>query len=264
MLTLLSQSDEGEVAVLPVAPEDEEARVTRELQRLEQEVEADLQLSYGSGHAVLQSTDEELLTAQSLKMADDMQREASGAIDEEDIIITDGSSFLDSDAAQAMPPAATGGALPAGLLFCDGRDSMGRPVVVVRPAMMPTSSTERKAVMEDVRATLTPVVETGPYVLLFVHESTEKGSSWSARSPLMLLSSFRSLGRPFKKNVQYVLFHQPTTFMRYMLGAARPFMSSKASRKWRTIQAVREIEDHTNGEVRLGDLGSAIPHVQDL
>lgn len=267
LLCSVHQSEEGWGAVLPApTDEDEDARVARDMKALEAEVELEYQTSKASADRSFQADvwggD---LARHAVQMADQVQRESSGVLDEEDIVIHEalpqsmGMANIPLSS-NPTPIAPYDDGLPEGLLFFDGRDSLGRPVIVLCTAAMPPTSGGRKEVLVKMKDILTPVVEED-YVLLLITDS-DKGSS--NYSPVYLLSSFRALGRSFRKNVKWVIFHRPTYFVRTVLYMAKAFISSKATKKWRNVSALKDIGNHTNGEVTFEHLGSAAPYVKDL
>lgn len=67
----------------------------------------------------------------------------------------------------------------------------------------------------------------GPYVLVMVN--TGQGTK---RLPAgWLISAYRNLSRPFKKNVKYIVLVRPSGVLKTMLAFVRPFVSGKANRK---------------------------------
>ena len=69
----------------------------------------------------------------------------------------------------------------------------------------------------------------GPYVLVMVN--TGRGSK-SKRLPAgWLISTYRSLSRPFRKNVKYIVLVRPSGMLKTILALVRPFVSGKAHRK---------------------------------
>ena len=236
-------------------------------------MEREAQASKGLGGVMNQ--DMETLAAEAMEMADEMHRENSEAIEEEDIIIAEAvpeghqdlpmySVSPESGAViiepESVPPHASPSSIPPGLLFFDGRDAQGRTVVVLRTGAMPETYSGRSAALAEMKEVLTPIVEE-PYVLLLI-TTAEKGHR--SYSPMWLLSSFRALGRPFKKNVQYVLFHKPSYFVRSVLAMTKAIISAKASKKWRTLKSLEELGEKTEGDVTMESLGSAMQHLSGL
>jgi len=131
----------------------------------------------------------------------------------------------------------------------------------VRTTAIPAGAAQRAEALSHMKAWLTHLVEAGPYVLLLVNEP---GGGAGHPGSLWLVSAFRALGRPFKKNVQYVVFHRPSAFLKTLLYMLKAFISAKATRKWRMIGTVAEVATATGGEVQLEHLGSALPWVKDV
>ena len=46
-----------------------------------------------------------------------------------------------------------------------------------------------------------------------------------------LVSTYRSLARPFRKNVKYIVLVRPSGMLKALLAFIRPFVSGKAHRK---------------------------------
>ncbi len=69
----------------------------------------------------------------------------------------------------------------------------------------------------------------GPYVLVMVntgrsHKSNRLQASW-------LVSAYRGLSRPFRKNVKFIILVRPSKPLKAFLTMLRPFLSRKAHRK---------------------------------
>jgi hypothetical protein len=72
-------------------------------------------------------------------------------------------------------------------------------------------------------------VRQGPYVLVMVntgrsHKSNRLQASW-------LVSAYRGLSRPFRKNVKFIILVRPSKPLKAFLTMLRPFLSRKAHRK---------------------------------
>ncbi|KAL0018580.1 hypothetical protein WJX79_005535 [Trebouxia sp. C0005] len=112
-----------------------------------------------------------------------------------------------------------------GMLFHDGVDSQGRPVIVVNTDAVGTA---RK----------------GPYVLVMVATGQHQKSN---KLPAMwLISAYRSLSRPFRKNVRYILLVRPTGGLKALVACIRPFVSAKAARKVRKVESLADIAAATS------------------
>ena len=133
-----------------------------------------------------------------------------------------------------------------GLVYCDGIDSLGRPVVVLDADAVPRNM--KSSALVYVKARLEAVVAQGHYVLVVT--ATE------ARLPtLWIMGAYQSLPRPFRKNVQYVILVKPTGFLRAVVKFMRAFISSKAHRKIKLLNELDEVSEATNAEVTLDHLG---------
>lgn len=74
----------------------------------------------------------------------------------------------------------------------------------------------------------------GPYVLVMVATGQHQKSN---KLPAMwLISAYRSLSRPFRKNVRYILLVRPTGGLKALVACIRPFVSAKAARKVRKVR----------------------------
>ena len=69
----------------------------------------------------------------------------------------------------------------------------------------------------------------GPYVLLLV--SLGGGSKSNTVQTGLLVSAYRGLSRPFRKNVKYIILVRPSKPLKALLSFLRPFVSRKAHRK---------------------------------
>ncbi|KAL4442093.1 hypothetical protein ABPG77_011354 [Micractinium sp. CCAP 211/92] len=136
-----------------------------------------------------------------------------------------------------------------GLLYMDGVDALGRPVVVLNADAVPANM--KSSALIFVKAHLEPLVNQGDYVIVF----TSRGQ---AKLPSMwIMGAWRSLPRPFRKHVQYIVLVRPSAFLRAVLAFMRPFVSKKAGRKIKQVQSVHEIAAVTDGEVTVQSLGTA-------
>ena len=73
----------------------------------------------------------------------------------------------------------------------------------------------------------------GPYVLVMVatgqHQKTNKLPA------MWLISAYRNLSRPFRKNVRYILLVRPTGGLKALVACIRPFVSAKAAKKVKKV-----------------------------
>lgn len=73
----------------------------------------------------------------------------------------------------------------------------------------------------------------GPYVLVMVATGQHQKSN---KLPAMwLISAYRNLSRPFRKNVRYILLVRPTGGLKALVTCIRPFVSAKAAKKVRKV-----------------------------
>ncbi|KAL0049226.1 hypothetical protein WJX82_009144 [Trebouxia sp. C0006] len=141
-----------------------------------------------------------------------------------------------------------------GMLFHDGVDSQGRPVIVVNTDAVGTARKARSQALQYMLHRLEPIVTQGPYVLVMVATGQHQKSN---KLPAMwLISAYRSLSRPFRKNVRYILLVRPTGGLKALVACIRPFVSAKAARKVRKVESLADIAAATSGEVTIQHLGT--------
>eukprot|EP00884_Botryococcus_braunii_P017516 jgi/Botrbrau1/4448/Bobra.0348s0036.3 len=139
-----------------------------------------------------------------------------------------------------------------GMLFYDGVDARGRPVVVVNADVALSVPSKRKAALEFILHRLEPIITQGPYVLVLVNTGHNK----SGRMPSgWLFQAWRKLTRPFRKNVAYIVLVRPSKWLKTLLAMIRPFLSRKAHRKVLVAESLLLLPDLTQGEVNLHHLG---------
>ncbi|DBA82124.1 TPA: hypothetical protein ACH3X1_007113 [Trebouxia sp. C0004] len=141
-----------------------------------------------------------------------------------------------------------------GMLFHDGVDSQGRPVIVVNTDAVGTARKARSQALQYMLHRLEPIVTQGPYVLVMVATGQHQKSD---KLPAMwLISAYRSLSRPFRKNVRYIMLVRPTGGLKALVACIRPFVSAKAARKVRKVESLAHIAAATSGEVTIQHLGT--------
>ena len=69
----------------------------------------------------------------------------------------------------------------------------------------------------------------GPYVLLLV--SLGGGTKSNTIQTGLLVSAYRGLSRPFRKNVKFIILVRPSKPLKALLAFLKPFVSRKAHRK---------------------------------
>ncbi len=134
-----------------------------------------------------------------------------------------------------------------GLLYEDGMDALGRPVIVLDADAIPPRM--RSSAVTYVRTHLDPIVNAGDYVIVFTAKKATLPTFW-------ILGAYQSLPRPFRKNVQFIILVKPSGFLRAIMAFMRPFVSAKAARKIKLVESVEEIEVATEREVTRSSLGS--------
>jgi len=135
-----------------------------------------------------------------------------------------------------------------GLLYEEGIDALGRPVVVLDADSVPPRM--KSSAVTYVRTHLLPIVTSGEYVIVFTAKKAKLPTFW-------IMGAYQSLPRPFRKNVQYVILVRPSGFLRAILAFMRPFVSRKAGRKIKMVESLEEIGEATSGEVTKHHLGQS-------
>lgn len=135
-----------------------------------------------------------------------------------------------------------------GLVYEEGIDALGRPVVVLDADAIPPRM--RSSAVTYVRAHLHPIVSAGDYVIVFTAKKVSLPTFW-------IMGAYQALPRPFRKNVQYVILVRPSGFLRAILAFMRPFVSKKAGRKIKLVETLEEIGEATSGEVTMHHLGAS-------
>ena len=135
-----------------------------------------------------------------------------------------------------------------GLLYVDGVDALGRPVVVLNADAVPSNM--KSSALTYVKTHLEPLVTAGHYVIVFTARKAKLPSFW-------IMGAYQTLPRPYRKNVQYVILVKPSGFLKAMLAFMRPFVSKKAGKKIKAVDTLEEIGESTGGEVTLHHLGRA-------
>lgn len=133
-----------------------------------------------------------------------------------------------------------------GLLYSDGVDALGRPVVVLNADAVPPRM--KASALTYVKSHLEPLVNSGHYVIVFTARKAKLPSFW-------IMGAYQTLPRPYRKNVQYVILVKPSGFLKAMLAFMKPFVSKKAGRKIKAVDTLEEIGENTGGEVTIHHLG---------
>jgi hypothetical protein len=133
-----------------------------------------------------------------------------------------------------------------GILYSDGVDALGRPVVVLNADAVPPRM--KASALTYVKAHLEPLVNSGHYVIVFTARKAKLPSFW-------IMGAYQTLPRPYRKNVQFVILVKPSGFLKAMLAFMKPFVSKKAGRKIKAVDSLEEIGGKTGGEVTMHHLG---------
>ena len=89
----------------------------------------------------------------------------------------------------------------------------------------------------------------GPYVLLLV--SLGGGSKSNTVQTGLLVSAYRGLSRPFRKNVKYIILVRPSKPLKALLSFLRPFVSRKAHRKVLKVRCISPGSQPLSGALRM-------------
>lgn len=68
--------------------------------------------------------------------------------------------------------------------------------------------------------------------------SGHQGDTSSKLPAMWLIRAYRSLTRPYKKNVKYIVLVRPSAMLSAMMVVLRPFLSLKAARKLHKVGAL--------------------------
>jgi len=176
----------------------------------------------------------------------ELETGASGEVDVGDVTVTEGWGAGGAEEPYDGPFGCDG------LLSTTGRDTMGRPVVVVRLSCLPHGSTVRAAAFKWVLSKLEPIAQGGDYVLVLMLAG-EDGRAVSIPG-WYLVAAYRKLPRAAKKNVKRIVFVRPSGMLSVLLAVLRPFLSQKVYRKMVTLADISEIDRATEGEVLASSL----------
>lgn len=141
-----------------------------------------------------------------------------------------------------------------GLVHCDTVDSLGRPVIVVNTSALPKKS-QRSQAFAYISESLEPIISQGPYVLMFASFQSETLAKVPAA---WVVSAYRKLSRPFKKNVEFVVLVRPNRVLKGLLKVMSLVVKKKAKKKVKQIKYLTDIEMATNGEVGIRHLGTKV------
>jgi hypothetical protein len=133
-----------------------------------------------------------------------------------------------------------------GLVYVDGIDALGRPVVVLDADAVPPRM--KSSALTYVKTHLHPIVTSGDYVIVFTARKAKLPTFW-------IMGAYQTLPRPFRKNVQYIILVRPSGFLKAILKFMRPFVSKKAARKIKLVDSLEEIAESTGSEVTMHHLG---------
>lgn len=146
------------------------------------------------------------------------------------------------------------GGIFEGLVYCETVDSLGRPIVVVNTSAIPKKSLRNQA-FEYISKSLEGIISKGPYILIFAAINSEKLAKVPAA---WIISAYRKLTRPFKKNVEYLILVRPNRVLRGILKLLSFVVKKKARNKVKQIPQLPSLGLVTNGEVQVQHLSPQI------
>lgn len=138
-----------------------------------------------------------------------------------------------------------------GLVYVDGRDAMGRPVIVINTSCIP-SAKKRDSVLSFLVSVMGPIVQE-PYVLVLL--TCVVGPKLFTIPTGWVMSAYKSLAKPYHKNVKLVIMVQPSIVARFILAMLRPLISEKGRSKIVKVDSLLDIDKVTHGELLLDHLG---------
>ncbi|CAM6096634.1 unnamed protein product [Calypogeia fissa] len=141
-----------------------------------------------------------------------------------------------------------------GLIKICGRDSCGRPIVVIDTSYCPPAHM-RFVALGHIREKMEPLVESGGYNLVFVMSPNPSRADASKDVPAMwCLEVYRKLPYSYKKNVERVVLIHPTFVVNLVISILRPFTSSKSHEKIVRVHRLADLDKASNGEITLDKL----------
>ncbi|GAQ84826.1 hypothetical protein KFL_002080030 [Klebsormidium nitens] len=168
-------------------------------------------------------------------------------------IIEDESTIV-SKAGEGSPPPSYEEATKESLLTLSGNDAMGRPIVLIDASQAPPPN-ERSAALKKLIEKLEPIVTGGPYVLVFALSPKYTAANHKQQIPtLWLLKAYRKLPRPYKKNVQKIVFIHPSLVLKAAFKFLTPLLSPKVHRKIVKVNRLSDLPVLTNSEIFLDQL----------
>lgn len=177
--------------------------------------------------------------------ADDME-----LVEQEDAMLVEAESPEAESAADHSPRAEAF----SGLFYCDGMDTQGKPVVVIDTDYLPPTKAQRQAAADWLKEAMAPAVEAGEYSIVILGSRRTRASSWDS---WWMAQQYKSLARPVRKNVQLLVWVNPTSVTKMAIGLMKPFVSKKGAKKIRIVKKLEGLGQCTAGRLTAASLGSS-------
>lgn len=142
----------------------------------------------------------------------------------------------------------------SGLFYCDGMDHRGKPVVIIDTDYLPPTKAQRQSAADWLKEAMTPAVEAGEYSIVILGSRRTRASSWDS---WWMAQQYKSLARPVRKNVQLLVWVNPTSVTKMAIGLMKPFVSKKGAKKIRIVKKLEGLEQCTAGRLTAASLGSS-------
>ena len=203
------------------AQEAEAARVSAEAAAkeaaLEEQAEAATQQQASYAGVVLAGSAAAVAATTTVDDADDME-----LVEQEDAMLVEAESPEAESAADHSPRAEAF----SGLFYCDGMDTQGKPVVVIDTDYLPPTKAQRQAAADWLKEAMAPAVEAGEYSIVILGSRRTRASSWDS---WWMAQQYKSLARPVRKNVQLLVWVNPTSVTKVRSLCSGPLANSTLS-----------------------------------
>lgn len=107
--------------------------------------------------------------------------------------------------------------------------------------------------LAHIKSAIEPIVSKGPYVMIFLSFSSTSISSIPTN---WVLSAYRNLDRPFRKNIAHLIMVKPNKSLKLLLRLFGFLASDKGLKKLKQINELSELEFVTDREVSQKHLSS--------
>lgn len=128
---------------------------------------------------------------------------------------------------------------PLNFLYQSGKDSLGRPIIVMIGAQLPAKKIDLERVMLYAISVMDHVVES-EYVMVYAHTNM---SSENRPNFAWLRKMYSIFNRKYKKNLKQLYIVHPTVWVKMTFRLFKPFLSSKF---WRKLVYVDQSADIWN------------------